>query len=380
MLYYSAVILALFLTVVLITKRHKSAADYLLAIWLAATGLQLLCFYLFLNRLTAINASLVTLGFSFPLLHGPLLYLYTRLHTSPQGLRAPDLLHLLPFAASLALFSSFHFLSGAEKLAIYALKGQPYHTEITINNISIYISGILYIGLSLVRLLRYRGVLRHQFSSTSKINFNWLLYLIIWMGVIWTTVLFVQESRFVFASAALFVIWIGYFGIRQVNVFSNRVVAETLYTEPVNLLPEEPAVISDQEEEPAAPPAKYQKSSLNEDDISRIHQELTRVMQEEHPYRNPELTLNELAGKIAVHPNHLSQVINTREQKNFYDYINFHRVQALLILLQDPKNKQFTLLHLAFECGFNSKASFNRNFKKVTGYTPSEYMRRHPAA
>nr|WP_262919778.1 helix-turn-helix domain-containing protein [Niabella hibiscisoli] len=98
-------------------------------------------------------------------------------------------------------------------------------------------------------------------------------------------------------------------------------------------------------------------------------------MQKEALFTDPELTLGTLSEQLAIHPNTLSQVINSKEGKNFYDYINALRIATFIKALSKPENKKYTLLSLAFECGFNSKASFNRNFKKHTGLSPTEYLK-----
>lgn len=79
--------------------------------------------------------------------------------------------------------------------------------------------------------------------------------------------------------------------------------------------------------------------------------------------------------ELDVHPNTLSQVINRAEQKNFFDYINTLRVADFKEKAANPENQKYTLLSLAYDCGFNSKTSFNRNFKKITGKSPSEYLK-----
>jgi len=81
---------------------------------------------------------------------------------------------------------------------------------------------------------------------------------------------------------------------------------------------------------------------------------------------------------LTVHPNNLSQVINSLENKNFNDFINEQRVEEFIKCVSDPGSRQFTLLALAFDCGFSSKASFNRNFKKYTSLSPSEYLKQVP--
>ncbi|MGL5892326.1 MAG: helix-turn-helix domain-containing protein, partial [Bacteroidia bacterium] len=62
-------------------------------------------------------------------------------------------------------------------------------------------------------------------------------------------------------------------------------------------------------------------------------------------------------------------------QKNFFDYINELRTTEFKRMAVLEKNRKYTLLSLALECGFNSKTSFNRNFKKATGLSPSDYLK-----
>jgi AraC-like DNA-binding protein len=67
-------------------------------------------------------------------------------------------------------------------------------------------------------------------------------------------------------------------------------------------------------------------------------------------------------------------VINQREGKHFYDFVNTYRIEEFKEMIAARKNLQFTLLSIALDCGFSSKTSFNRYFKKATGQTPSEYV------
>ena len=97
-------------------------------------------------------------------------------------------------------------------------------------------------------------------------------------------------------------------------------------------------------------------------------------METEKIYTESELSLSELANRLNTLPNYLSQVINDKEGKNFYDYINMLRIDEFKRLVSRPENRKYTLLSLSYDCGFNSKSSFNKNFKKVTGQSPSEYL------
>ncbi len=107
-------------------------------------------------------------------------------------------------------------------------------------------------------------------------------------------------------------------------------------------------------------------------DIDQVLAELTTAMEQRHLYRNPTLTLNELAQDVEVKPYILTQVLNSRLKKSFNDYVNTYRIEEVLRLMKSPDHQAFTLTALAFEAGFNSKATFNRIFRKITGKTPSE--------
>jgi AraC-like DNA-binding protein len=251
----------------------------------------------------------------------------------------------------------------------------------SINAYAVYFSGIVYATLSLVRLLRYRKNLVDQFSNTEKINFNWLLYLIIWIIAIWIVILFVQEDKMIFGAAALFVLWLGYFGIRQVQLFHQNTPQPPLAPSVVTNNPDTNLAEAEASATNNLLPLleqnniKYQKSTLSEQDASLIHERLKMLLAEQKPFTNPDLTLNDLAKSLGVHPNHLSQVINSKEKRSFYDLVNEKRIEEFIRLIAQPAQQQYTFMSVAYDCGFNSKASFNRNFKKYTGLTPTDYLK-----
>jgi YesN/AraC family two-component response regulator len=97
-------------------------------------------------------------------------------------------------------------------------------------------------------------------------------------------------------------------------------------------------------------------------------------MASERPFRESELMLADLAVKLNTLPNHLSQLINEREGKSFYDYINTLRIEEFIRLASVPDSRRYSLMGLAQECGFSSKSSFIRYCRKVTGKSPSEFL------
>ncbi|WP_020570172.1 helix-turn-helix domain-containing protein [Neolewinella persica] len=121
---------------------------------------------------------------------------------------------------------------------------------------------------------------------------------------------------------------------------------------------------------------KYKKALLSTEEISRYKLRLTQVMEEERPYLRPDLSLRELAGRLDLPHNYLSQLLNEGFGQNFAEYVNTYRLSAFKSKVVNPAFKHLTLLGLAYESGFNSKTSFNTFFKKATGLTPAAYRKK----
>ena len=98
-------------------------------------------------------------------------------------------------------------------------------------------------------------------------------------------------------------------------------------------------------------------------------------MEKEQIYLDANLGLKDLAGKINLHPNKLSWLLNERIGKNFYTFVNSYRLEDFQKRAIDPQNEHLSLLGLAYESGFNSKSVFNDYFKKTTGLTPKAWVR-----
>ena len=133
---------------------------------------------------------------------------------------------------------------------------------------------------------------------------------------------------------------------------------------------------------PAAPPAeavaprkKYDKTALNPEAATDILFRLRALMDAAHPYRNPNLSLADLAAQLHLPPHHLSQVINEHCQQNFFDFINTYRIEEVKRQLQRPETGHLKLEEIGFAAGFNSKSAFNAAFKKNTQTTPSQFRK-----
>jgi len=389
MLYLAGIVITIFLVVVLTGKKNKTPADGLLLIWLTVIALHLFLFYILISGKIFDYPFVMGVQIPFPLLHGPFLFLYTLALTRHyKNFRKAWLIHFIPALIHYLFLIPFFRLSDAEKIIVYQNKGAGYENLMLFSLIAIILSGIAYVTASLILLRRYRRSIEDEFSNIEKIKLAWLRYLAYGIAIIWLAVIFGNDS-IVFTIAVLFVFFLGFFGIRQVGIFTatglplppkqssgpNDMMGNAPSSSPQNQTAQ--TTTPGPEQVDTLKRSKYEKSGLNEVQAQKIYERLLTAMTEKKLFAEPELTLAGLAKTLEVHPNHLSQVINSYESKNFYDYINLKRVDEFSRLALNPDNRNYTLLSMAYECGFNSKTSFNRNFRKVTGISPSEYLSQH---
>jgi AraC-like DNA-binding protein len=121
--------------------------------------------------------------------------------------------------------------------------------------------------------------------------------------------------------------------------------------------------------------------SKTEDDnlLNEWKLKIVQLLEKDKIYEDPELSLTQMAKQLGTNPSLLSKMINQGFQQNFNDFINNYRIEAVKQKLQLGEQKTQTLLGIAYDCGFNSKATFNRAFKKVTGVSPKEWLQKKAA-
>lgn len=108
-----------------------------------------------------------------------------------------------------------------------------------------------------------------------------------------------------------------------------------------------------------------------------IHKQLLAMMEQQKLYRNNNLRYSDLAARLGISVSQLSRLMNHEIGMSFNEFVNAYRVQDAKDRLSQNESDKYTLLAVAFDAGFNSKASFNRIFKRHTGLTLSEYVKRH---
>lgn len=370
-IYLFAAAQGIILSILLFTKKQNKHANRVLSIAVLTLSLDLISEYINGMKYYEACPFLFKTNIAFPFIYGPAFYLYTLILSSKEGRFKPIyLLNFLPFILFHLYLSPFYFLSHSEKL----LKINEYLTtsqlDLVIINMLKPVHGLIYSVISLKTLSRFRNSLRNSYSNLDKIKISWLKYLLIGTTIVWSIValsLF-SESLFtsdfplrieiIYISISLLIFSIGYGALSQSEVF--KVAGKTGSNEP------EPVVRE-----------KYEKSSLEENDIEKIKHSLLFLMDEKKLYLNSDLTLTQLAEELNISNHNLSETINKSFNKNFYDFINSYRIEEFKSRIKNPDYANYNLLALAFESGFSSKSAFNTIFKKATHQTPSEYRKQN---
>lgn len=362
---------ALFFTVLLFQKKPKSLHDFILIIWLTYLGF-FIGVYAFYSHELFTHFRLLSLSLiSLFMLHGPFLYYYiSALISEKKPARGMDLLHLTPFVLfNIYLVVASMDPAAAEKLNLERVSpGEDPPLLFSLFLISTALSGPVYFILTFRLFKKLDLKIFRNFSNPENIDLLWIRRLVLAFGVVWSALIVITVIHHIFNlfpavfctdglffSLSFFVIVIGYFGLQQKVIFvtDNRSFDEEI-----------PKII-----------VKYSGSKLTAEDAKQYAVKLREYMRTAKPYLNPDLSLPQLATELNISGHFLSQVINDQFELNFFDFVNGYRVEEFKKKISDPGFNKFSLLGIAFECGFNSKSSFNRVFRHLTGMTPSGYRK-----
>jgi len=319
-------------------------------VWEIIQDLELHKQYNILNYLPISNLSVAGISFY---------YFVVFLLTPKYKFSQKDYLFLLPF--------TFIFLLKIFYYSIHLVYPVYLETHQQTRNILSIITNylpILYLAWIIQSLLKkinlYHQNLFDNFSDTEGKDLYWLrnfIYILIALTVIWFSIIslmFFYQTRiwpfyFMWIAVSLIIIWLAYFVILRRDVFAIPVFKEK------KPLQNEKATLSDKTEE------HYQK--------------LLTLLQQEKLYQDAQLNMDTLAEKTDLSNGYLSKIINQKEGKNFYDFINSYRITEVKNRLSHPDFAHYSILGIALEAGFKSKSTFNAVFKKMTGMTPSVYKK-----
>lgn len=321
-------------------------------------------------------AHMVYLTMSFDYLVGPLLLLYVLSRTRTGfNLRPQHALHFVIFTGHFAfLFFRYHIKSLEEKRAILATHQVFSYAEVYGLMLLSYLHYFVYLVLVLVILRRYQKQIRQVYSDLHRVNLNWLLLIcsglllgglmrllnnLLWLEIPQSTILTILDFKlFAIGAVCIFACTVVYKTLQQPQILRLQLPSESEFAATSGMQPQ------------GTSEARGESKARN----AELKERLLQCMERDRPYLKPDLTLYELAQLLGVSSHHLSDVINTNCDSNFYDFINGYRVRECMAQLRDRRNQKY-ISQIMYDCGFNSKSVFNTVFKRLTRQTPSEFRK-----
>ncbi|MCU0456403.1 MAG: AraC family transcriptional regulator [Bacteroidales bacterium] len=357
---YIGISQSFFALILVLTKKPYTTANRLMAAWLSLICLELL--------IALLNSRVIEM-YSFPFVsftYGPLLYLYVRAMTkSDRKLNWYSALHFIPFIVFLVVSVVFRDIPLMKDLRSFFAPDRFISLRLVYSTI-MFLSVTIYSTLAFIEIGRHQAYLKTILSyTTGKITLNWLkvfsisfyvafliLFILGGLNMIGDFIPF-DPYFIVFAFITVFTIVFSFYIINQPVIFGQQV-----------------AIMNGEDKKDGE---KYSRSGLREKQAQAYLQKLIRFMEDEKPYLNRDLSIQDLSDSTGIPRHHITQVLNETHGRNFFTFINEYRVKEVIERFSDPKNNNFTILAIAYDSGFNSKTTFNAIFKSQTGMTPSEY-------
>ncbi len=303
------------------------------------------------------------------LLFGPLVYFYFLAQTNRSfTLNRSHLFHFIPYLVYVS-YKLFFFVQGSEVV-------ERLH-ESMLDLVAGYVlriagmaSFIYYLPQCMKIYRSYKDWSIQQFSNIDQIDFRWFRNFIYAMAF-W---LFFRE---------IFIILDALIGLDfyQDWWWNLALVAVDIYIGMAGITQKQPGILTFEQAYGQAADQKAEWDSQNKQEVPLAQAEksdlalrIQTLMDRDRLYLQPELSLHELAQHLKVSPVLLSATINQIFDQNFNDYVNSLRIEEFIKKFNKDKNRKYTLLSLALDSGFNSKATFNRAFKKIKGSSPQEFL------
>jgi AraC-like DNA-binding protein len=364
-LYSAASLQGLFLGFLLFRTKNNQPANRVLSVLLLLISFHLILvgfdersFFISFPHLSRISWIIGTL-------YWPLLFLFIQKTTRYNLAAWKNGMLFLPFLFFLAMMIPYYLQSAEAKRIILDDFEKASLADFGWINQAISLLHLLFQGLALRFYYHIENKVKEEYSGDETIRLKWLKEFLI--GIFTVTVIAVlsffarnfqipvlsELYRFHFFGLVILFYWLSYKALTYPVVFG--------------LQPH--STIDDLE--PQTPSAHENSPS---EKLQKTYEAIQNVLQQERLFLNSTLTLTELASKAGVNRSLASEAINSQSGGNFFDLVNGLRVAEFKRQVKDPTKKNLSILGIAQESGFNSKATFYSTFKKITGKTPSEFL------
>ena len=363
---------SIFAIIMILTKRPMKIASIILCVLLMIFALT---FGLdILQNYDILPSRRWFLSLSIRMLCAPLLFLYTKYITKDFNKFNPlDYLHALPSVFLILVFLILKFQP--DNASISAELFYEKYEWLRIIYGWIFILLVVYYVVSALKIvIRFKKQIKDNYSFSSyKISLDWLLVMIILfvfliLLIIVSSVLY--EYKRIHDNVYIFRHILELFHVYALSIwgFHQKQLISDIQTDTDGDLNSE----SDTEESSSG---KYVKSGLKREDAKSYVENLIKYMDESKVWKDSELSIAKLASQTSISKHQLSEVLNEYLGKNFYVFVNEYRIEYAKQLLLKKEYSNWSIIAIAYECGFNSKTAFNNFFKKHTQQTPSEYKK-----
>ncbi|WP_074407397.1 helix-turn-helix domain-containing protein [Aquimarina megaterium] len=360
------VIVIAILLLLLIKSKKKQLSQKILIVFFAFLGCVILCFYALLHDILWLFRICFIPNDITVLVVGPLLLLYIKsLFLKEENLIKNSLPHFIPavlYTVFIAVPTLLYGMFSIDRLS-YILSDFIYFF-IRIGDLYL----IVYLIISLRLLSKYRRLMKSNYSNLTRYDFNWIRAML--QGALCVisidVMLKIYESFYGdfdwnadFISVITMVIlvsYLGYYGVNQSKVLLPDFVLE------------EAQFTTNKPKDNALP-------SFKKEEFEILKSKLELILATNRPYLDEDLTLGKLANQISTTDKKLSMLLNQYMKTTFYDLINTYRINIVKEKMQSDLYDNYSLFGIACECGFKSRTSFNRIFKKETGLSPSVYKK-----
>lgn len=285
---------------------------------------------------------------------GPAFYLYLRALFDQPVAQKQVRWHFLPLLIEWLYFNSgtlIFWLKGGNNKNLNRFEYAWIHYAFSVEHLVGLASLGIYLTWSFQLLGRQKLLFTHR-----KINYILGCFLLLWLIWIPYTIIDVFYYDFAYPPSKFYGFYIlfaaltytiGYLGFRlNTTEIKETILPEKATEKVVEITPE----------------------------MQQLAQQIKQVMVNEKHYLDPDLNLRNFSTLVDLHPNKVSNIVNVVLEQSFRDFVNAYRVESFKDKLRAGAEKEKTMLGLAYESGFNSKASFNRIFKKHEGVTPLEFQ------
>ncbi len=347
----------LLLCIYFFSKKNRRHINGFMAFLIATLSVGLLGKVIYNTGYWGPNFRFIALSELSTLLFGPTLFLFTRATLQKLPNTKQNLVHYLP-GITYFIFILIYFIIPNDNIISQRIKtGELIRVIYTCHAFGLIVN-ITYWVLAWNVFTSFMDNLKNEVSYEIRARFiNNLLLVIgislgIWLVLYTTSFLgFDRLERnarpYIWIVLTLIVLFITYYSM--------------LYPEVLRVIPN-------------LKKQKYALSKLSMKDMDALKNKLDQLMLEKKPHLNSKLLKTELAEMLGVNNPELARLLNENIGMNFFEYVNYYRIQEFIHLAKTDTTKQFTFYGLAQEAGFNSKTTFNKSFKNLIGTSPSEYF------